>query len=220
MSGISLSPLQLRVLEALESLEPPFVLTGGGALAGVHLKHRTTRDLDLFWRGRRRLDSLVADARGKLEGAGIAVEDLRTAESYHRLRVSDGSEVTIIDLVADAAPTIEAAELHQIGAANVQVDSRHEILVNKLCTLLGRAELRDLQDLKALLEAGEDLEEGLRDAPRKDGGFSPPTLAWVLRSFPVELVAQNSGWDNAKAVELARFRDELVERLVALSAPE
>ncbi len=120
---------------------------------------------------------------------------------------------------ASLAPIqVRVLEAHPIGSARVQ-DSRHEILVNKLCTLLGRAEVRDLQDLRSLLEAGEDLAQGLKDAPRKDGGFSPPTLAWVLRSFPVEVVAQNSGWAHEKAVELARFRDELVDRLVALSAP-
>jgi hypothetical protein len=29
-------------------LQPPWTLTGGGALAGFHTKHRETRDLDLF----------------------------------------------------------------------------------------------------------------------------------------------------------------------------
>jgi hypothetical protein len=39
-SGGKLSRIQRRVLEALTGIEPPFVLSGGAALAGVHLGHR------------------------------------------------------------------------------------------------------------------------------------------------------------------------------------
>jgi len=40
-------------------------------------------------------------------------------------------------------------------------------------TLLERSEIRDLADVKALLDAGGDLDAALRDAPTKDAGFSP-----------------------------------------------
>lgn len=56
MSGASLTPLQERVLRALAALRPPWTLTGGAALTAVHLGHRGTRDLDLFWRQREKLD--------------------------------------------------------------------------------------------------------------------------------------------------------------------
>lgn len=46
----SLSALQREVLEAFFRRERGFVLTGGAALAGFHLGHRTTDDLDLFTR--------------------------------------------------------------------------------------------------------------------------------------------------------------------------
>jgi hypothetical protein len=61
-------------------LTPPWTLTGGGALAGVHLGHRVTRDLDLFWRSRSELGSLRAD--------GLEVETLRTAPAFGELGVS------------------------------------------------------------------------------------------------------------------------------------
>jgi hypothetical protein len=43
-----LSPLQLAVIRAFFEREHDFFLTGGAALAGFHLGHRTTGDLDLF----------------------------------------------------------------------------------------------------------------------------------------------------------------------------
>jgi hypothetical protein len=44
----------------LAGITPPWTLTGGGALAGVHLGHRETRDLDLFRRNRGELGSGTA----------------------------------------------------------------------------------------------------------------------------------------------------------------
>ena len=50
MPSSRLTPLQERVLGLLAAIRPRWTL-GGGALAGVHLGHRTTRDLDLFFHG-------------------------------------------------------------------------------------------------------------------------------------------------------------------------
>ena len=69
------------------------------------------------------------------------------------------------------------------GLSSREVDSLREIAANKVCALLGRAEIRDLVDLRAILQKGFDLASVLRDAERKDGGVSPATLAWVLDSL-------------------------------------
>ncbi|HWU91351.1 MAG TPA: hypothetical protein VN253_28990 [Kofleriaceae bacterium] len=45
-----LTALQGQVLDAFFRRERGFFLTGGAALAGFHLGHRTTDDLDLFTR--------------------------------------------------------------------------------------------------------------------------------------------------------------------------
>ena len=42
-----LDSLQQEVLEAFFGYESGFFLTGGAALAGFHLGHRTTKDLDI-----------------------------------------------------------------------------------------------------------------------------------------------------------------------------
>jgi hypothetical protein len=73
VSGDRLTPLQRRILRALAGLTPPWTLTGGGALAGVHLGHRETRDLDLFWRNRGELGRLVSEAVRALRGDGLDV---------------------------------------------------------------------------------------------------------------------------------------------------
>ncbi len=97
------------------------------------------------------------------------------------------------------------------------MDTAHQILVNELCALLGRSELRDLQDVEALLASGSDLARALEDAPGQDGGFSPLTLAWSLRQFPIPKLAKAVGWTDDAAAALARFRDELVDRVLRLA---
>jgi hypothetical protein len=208
------------VLEILGGLEPPWTLTGGAALAGVHLKHRATRDLDLFWHGLDQLGSLPAEVQNRLEAKGLEVLQIQTAPSFARFRVSDGADVCLVDLVADSVATVDPPLRLQIGDISIAVDSPHEILVNKLCALLGRSELRDLEDVKVLMEHGGSLERALADAPVKDGGFSPLTLAWTLRGLQPAVLAQAAGWTAEKGDELGRFKDQLIQRLLAASAPD
>jgi len=215
-----LTPLQEHALEVLAGLEPPWTLTGGAALAGFHLHHRGTRDLDFFWHGREQLGDCADEVVRRIRAAGLKVESLQRSGSFQRLRVSDDREVTLLDLVAEPVPPVEPALDVAHRAVRIRIDTQHEILVNKLCALLGRAEFRDLIDVRAILAAGGDLARALRDAPKKDGGFSPLTLAWILRGLPVGAMAEEEGVSPSDARELARFRDELVARLTAAARPD
>ncbi len=82
-----------------------------------------------------------------------------------------------MDLVHDQSPQLYA-EKQLIGA--IRIDPPEEILANKLCALLSRAELRDLVDLYTFNERGFSIARAVRAASKKDGGLSPGQLAWVL----------------------------------------
>jgi hypothetical protein len=187
---------------------------------GFHLAHRETRDLDLFWRERRELGDLVALALAALRTDGLGAEVLRTAPAFGELRVEDGSGSCIVDLVAEPFAPVEAPVMAQVEDATIAVDSRRELLASKLAALLERSEIRDLADVKALLDAGGDLETGLRDAPAKDAGFSSLTLAWVLKSYDPRPAANALGTEDARVEELVCFRQWLIDRLTTLAAPE
>ncbi len=205
----SLSELQEKVLDVLAGLEPAWTLTGGGALAGFHLGHRRTEDLDLFFHGLKSLDTLPLEVEGRLSAAGLEVRSLRSAPTFRQMEVRRGSERVVLDLVADPVPTIVPPREIKPG---IWVDAPQEILVNKLCALLGRVAIRDLLDVHALVAAGADLEAALDAAPRKDGGFSRATLAWLLHDLPVEKLATQVGYD----VQLLKdFREHLVKALLA-----
>jgi len=69
-------------------------------------------------------------------------------------------------------------------------------------------------DVDALLRSGQSLETAIADAPRRDSGFSPLTLAWVLRDFDVHALAPSAGLDAPSAADLDAFRLALIARLV------
>ena len=121
--------------------------------------------------------------------------------------------------MADPGEVVAPPEAVFVDGTAIPVDARHEILVNKLCALLGRAEPRDLVDLRRLLEGGGDLATALRDAPRKDGGFSPLVLAWVLQSTSLRKNAISAGMPVDQADALDAYRADLCERLVEMATP-
>ncbi|MDQ3369153.1 MAG: nucleotidyl transferase AbiEii/AbiGii toxin family protein [Myxococcota bacterium] len=176
-----LSPLQLEVLRAFFARERGFFLTGGGALAGFHLAHRATDDLDLFTtdgaafeRGRFVLQDIAASLPAVLEVR-------QQAPRFVRAVLSRAGAAVVIDLVHD---------LHQQHAIKserdgIRYDPPDEILANKLTALVGRAEERDLVDVLCLERAGYRVEDALPAALAKDGGCTPATIAWLLSEIEI-----------------------------------
>jgi hypothetical protein len=213
-SGGKLDELQKRVLGSIAAVRPPFILGGGAALAGVHLGHRTTRDLDLFWRDQTQFGDIPRLIEAQLTNAGLTVSPLRRSPLFVELRVADASSVVVVDLIAEPTSSLEPPLLCRIGRSDILVDTAHAILTEKLCALLGRSELRDLVDVEALVRSGEDLSSAIADAPRRDSGFSPLTLAWVLRDWDVRSIALSAGLSDADAEALEHFRQSLIDRLI------
>jgi len=207
------------VLRLLAGIQPPWTLTGGGALAGIHTRHRTTRDLDLFWQGRRELGSAPTEVANRLTAAGLEVSTLEKSGSFWRLQVRDAGESVLVDLVADPVPLAETPMATLFEGVTIQVDTVHQILVNKLCALLSRSELRDLGDVQVLLALGGDLARGLADAGKQDAGFSPLTFAWVLKNLPVRSLARALKMLEPAIDALERFRDTLAETVASAAIP-
>lgn len=220
MQSGKLNPLQRKLLLILADITPRWTLTGGAALAGVHLGHRDTRDLDLFWRGRPALDRLPAVVLERIHSEGLEATPIQNEPFFSRLRVSDGRSVVLLDLVADPTPALEEPAQILFEGVSISVDTLHEILVNKLCAILESSEIRDLQDIQAILEAGGDLKHALRDAPEKDAGWSPLTLSWILRGLPLRSLSGASGLDPEETDRLERFRDDLIRRILQAANPE
>jgi len=117
-------------------------------------------------------------------------------------------------LVVERTPQL-VADKPSVGS--IRLDPPEEILANKLCALLGRAEIRDLVDVRALEESGLSLERALEAGQRKDGGLTPAQLAWVLSQISIGDEARVPG--GGAAPDLRRYLRDLIDRLVALARP-
>ena len=208
-----LTALQSEFLQAFFAREDRFFLTGGAALAGFHLGHRETYDLDLFTLANA-MDAGVRAATEAARQVGASIEAIQTAPDFRRLLLRRNEKAVEIDLVHDFVnqrmpdkPLIDG----------IRVDPPEEILANKLCTLLSRSEVRDLIDLRALEAAGYKVEDALPFAALKDTGLTPAQLSWVLNQ--IELGDHPNLPGNVSPTELRHYLDNLIERLTRLTFP-
>lgn len=213
MPASRLTALQAEVLGEFFRREQGFFLTGGAALAGFHLCHRETHDLDLFTLAGP-LTGGVDALRDLARTIGARCEETRTAPEFRRLVLSRGDESVVVDLVVERTPQL-VADKPSVGS--IRLDPPEEILANKLCALLGRAEIRDLVDVRALEASGLSLERALEAGQRKDGGLTPAQLAWVLSQISIGDEARVPG--GGAAPDLRRYLRDLIDRLVALARP-
>jgi len=214
-----LTSVQIQILKRLAAITPAWTLVGGAALSSVHLKHRTTRDLDLFWREQVDLAKMTREIQARLAN-GFHTEIVQKSSGFVRLRITDGVETVVVDLVVDLTKPSRSDSTIAVDGVSIRIADKHEVFVNKLCSLFGRAEIRDLQDIKALLESGEDLELGVLDAFQQDHGFSPLLLAWILQELDPVKLAKAAGLNAGEALELKTFKDELMEKLILLDQPD
>ena len=189
------------------------MLTGGGALVGFHLHHRTSDDLDLFAKPPVQLDEGYRALEAAAVALGGSVESVRSSPEFRRALVRRGNEAAIVDLVVDRAADVDETVA---GPERIRLHSLREIAANKVCALLGRGEIRDLIDLRAILARGLSLQDILVDAEQKDGGVEPATLAWILAGLRIGADVELPG---VTAAELEEFRRNLVVRLRALAKP-
>ena len=208
-----LDSLQQEVLRAFFKHESQFFLTGGAALAGFHLQHRTTKDLDLFT-VEDRLEAGSAALAAVARDVGGSLESLIVYVDFRRYLLRRGSSSVVVELVRDRAPQLVEAKPF-IGT--IRIDPPEEIIANKLCTLLSRAEIRDLVDLRALEAAGYSVEDHMEQAYRKDGGLTPGQLAWVLSQIVIGDDARLPG--GVSVTELREYLRELENRLQRIAFP-
>jgi nucleotidyltransferase AbiEii toxin of type IV toxin-antitoxin system len=210
-----LSPLQSDLLQGFFEREQRFVLTGGGALAGFHLGHRESKDLDFFARPPVELELAERAIEDAARACGATCRSQVRYPEFRRFLVQRGADTTLVDLVIDRAPEVDPVK-PKFGI--VRVDSLREIAANKICTILSRCEIRDLVDLRAILSTGIDLGQALHDAERKDAGVNPATLAWLLGELHIASDAPLPG--GADAELLRRFQADLIRRLRAMAFPD
>ena len=206
-------PSTLRFLQACQ-VRAPFHLAGGAALAGVHLRHRLSRDADLIFHDRLTHREAVTLLPDMAVEAGVAIRVVRDAGTFVRGVLTGLDGEVDIDLVFEPVADIHGPDVVE----GVHVESFADLRANKLTCVLSRSEPRDLVDLLFLDRAGYPPEADLTLALAKDGSVDPGVLAWLLGQFPVEPLPQML--ERLTSPELEVFRDALAERLRRLAVPD
>jgi hypothetical protein len=216
LSGARFSPLALRVLCSLTTVRPPWVLCGRSALGKHFPEPDPITDLDLVWHGLGQLDSLLQEVCGRLAEAGLEITTIQRDFAARSLVVAEGQRRCVLKLRAEPKPSLEPPERMVLEGVSIEVESPHDVLVDCLCALLDRPDLRDVSDVGRLVRSGRaNLKRALADAPRKLEGFSPLQLAWGLHTFQVPEL----GLDGEDIESLRDLRSRLVQQILTNCYP-
>jgi hypothetical protein len=204
-----LYPFQDGVLGVAARVETGFYLTGGTALGRVHLRHRYSEDLDLFvndddrfqtWADRL-LEAWRAEAAWRLS---VQRRDPR----FVRALVSTGEVELKIEFVNDVRGRVGVPTRHPGFGL---VDTRENILANKITALLDREEPKDLADVWGLCRRGGlVLKDALAGASSKAVGVFAADVARVL------LGATPDDWRLVRWIPPPPPSDEFLRDLRAL----
>jgi Nucleotidyl transferase AbiEii toxin, Type IV TA system len=188
-----LTAFQHEVLDAFFERERGFFLTGGAALAGFHLGHRTTEDLDLFTLQRPAFERGLAVLADVAAAVGAVLEVKKDKLGSKRGALRRREDEVVVDLVHDMSKQLHAEKLER---ARVTIDPADEILANKLVAarsvlaehrrpVIGQPEDRDLVDIMMLERLGYPVEAALPATLAKNGACTPATLARLLSEVMV-----------------------------------
>jgi len=212
----SLTPLKRDFIKAFFSKCDQFFLTGGSALSIFYLDHRLSYDLDFFtlekinWH---LVENIILDIA---ETISSNCRKISTSDLFCRYELTRNNDREIIDFIIEKVPQIENIK-NRFG--NVQVDTIREIGINKICTLLGRCELKDIIDLYFLKKSGFDIINNLAEARRKDAGLEPAILSYLLGQINIEKMPDYL-IKKVKKIEIEKFINYLQDTLSDISFPD
>jgi hypothetical protein len=146
---------------------------------------------------------------------GATLESIQTSPDFRRYLLTFDSEAIVIDLIRERVAQI-VSDKPMVGI--IRIDPPEEILANKLCALLGRAEIRDLVDVRALEISGYPVEAALSAAASKDAGLTPGQLSWVLNQITLGDALVPPGGITVE--ELRTYLRDLIARLSRLAFPK
>ncbi len=182
-----LYPLQDRAAEAF--IGSPFYLTGGTALSRVYYHHRYSDDLDYFVNFLSDFEKLAESQVEKLSKIFHDVEVDYRGEYFYRIFVSERR--LKIELVNDVPAHIgNIIEYPHFGL----IDSKENILANKITAIIDRAMPKDIVDMYFLIKDGVSLRQALTDVHSKAAGIVPIYVAKVIAEFDYSLLDTEIKW--------------------------
>jgi hypothetical protein len=207
--------LQDLALARLRTVNHGFYLSGGTALSRGYYEHRYSEDLDLFvndaadfelWRDRC-LESLrvLSEGMGRLEII-LREERFGRAFIYGKLPLK-------IEFLNDVPFRVGSPISHPTLGS---LDTKENILANKISALVDRREPKDIADIFWLCcQDTLDIRSAVENAEGKAAGIFPPLVARVLTECACRGVPRVSWRKPPKEREFLPGIESLVEKLIS-----
>lgn len=182
-----LYPLQDKAIKTFKGSY--FYLTGGTALSRIYYNHRFSDDLDYFANYLSDFEKLCQIQINKLSQTFDDVEVDYKSEHFYRIFVS--ARRLKIELVNDVPAHIGTLIEHpQFGI----IDSKENILTNKITAVIDRIMPKDIVDIYFLLKDGVSLKQALIDVHSKAAGIAPLYVAKIIGEFDYSLLDTEIKW--------------------------
>ena len=203
-----LYPLQNRAIVAFK--DSPFYLTGGTTLSRGYYNHRYSDDLDFFVNYLSDFE-MHADSRAeKLRTIFDDVEIDYRGENFYRIFVADRQ--LKIEMVNDVPSHIGTKVPHPVLGL---IDSKENILANKVTAIVDRNMPKDMADIFFLLKDGLSLKQALLDADSKAAGIAPLYIAKILAEYDYSLLGTEIKWITpVPSDEIKQFLSDIALRIV------
>ena len=189
-----LYPLQDRAIEAFK--DSPFYLTGGTTLSRGNYNHRFSDDLDYFLNDHPDFPVIAERCIKNLSTLFNDVKVVMAQERFYRIVVADRQ--LKIELVNDVPAHIGNKTIHSVLGV---IDSKENILANKITAIVDRCMPKDIADIYFLLRDGLSLKQALLDADSKAAGIAPLYIAKILAEYDYSLLDTEIKWTVPVASE-------------------
>ena len=203
-----LYPIQDKVIGLFK--DTPFYLSGGTALSRGYYNHRYSDDLDYFVNDH---PDFLRIAERQINKLGAAFEDLTVvAKDTSFVRVFVSPERLKIEMINDVPSHIGSFEDHPILGI---MDSKENILANKITALIDRTLPKDIVDIYFLLKGGLDIRKALLDAESKAAGIAPLLVAKILFDFDYSTLDTEIKWvEPVDSLTIKGFLTAISEKIV------
>ncbi|HLF86392.1 MAG TPA: nucleotidyl transferase AbiEii/AbiGii toxin family protein [Nitrospiria bacterium] len=203
-----LYPIQNKVIGFFK--DTPFYLTGGTALSRGYYNHRYSDDLDYFVNDH---PDFLRMAERQINKLGAAFEDLTVvARDTNFIRLFVSPERLKIEMINDVPSHVGSLVKDSILGI---IDSKENILANKLTALIDRTLPKDIVDTYFLLKDGLDIKRALIDAESKAAGIAPLLVAKILFDFDYSTLDTVIKWvEPVDSLTISRFLTAISEKIV------
>lgn len=193
-----LYPLQDKVFPLFN--DTPFYLTGGTALSRGYYNHRFSDDLDYFVNYHTDFQRIAEIQIEKLSKIFKNPEIDHKGEYFYRIFVAEGK--LKIEMINDVPAHVGQKVNHSLLGT---IDSKENILANKLNAVIDRSLPKDIVDIYFLLKDGLSLTQALLDVSSKAAGISPLFVAKTLAEFDYSLIDSEIKWVAPVASDVIKF---------------